>query len=481
SFQLSSFIFFFLTAALVTAPLIIYLTIINPSAEQRIDALSGPLNKLTAGNPSEVIQSTLNTLGMFTLRGDAVPIYNVSDRPVFPEPISAALFYLGLLVCLWRWKKPQYALMSIWFIISLGPAMITPFSPNFVRTIASWPIPFVFVGIGLDEALQIAGRERRLARLRTLSLSRILAIFFAVVLIYNSFSTARDYFINWPTGDYVRFWQQATWTQAVRTLNADPSTETVAASGLSINTFDPQTFDLLGLRSDIKVKWFDCRNAILFPAGRTIRYLIPAFFPCDQDLWSLFVWDAKLLNQPNWPGTQETIFALYDFERPQSLAEGLASSAVFPPVYIGSERFEVDKPLQPIATWVDFGGLRFCGPWIDQFTGNVAPKPGATVLIDTCWVLMQPVAPPLKIFVHITAPDGKIFAQWDGLDVNVGTLEPGDMFIQRHSLKLPSDLPSGPYRISLGVYNPDTDARLKAIINGQTIDSIVLGQLDVTP
>ena len=46
---------FFLTALIVAAPLIIYLTVINPSAEARVADLSGPLNQLRAGNPSEVI------------------------------------------------------------------------------------------------------------------------------------------------------------------------------------------------------------------------------------------------------------------------------------------------------------------------------------------------------------------------------------------------------------------------------------------
>ncbi len=132
---------------IVAAPLIIYLTVINPTAESRVADLSGPLNQLRAGNPSEVISSTLNTLGMFTYRGDAVPIYNVGGRPVFPEIFGAALFIIGLLICLWRWKRPAYTLMLLWFFISLIPAMVTPFSPNFVRTIAAWPVPFVFAGI----------------------------------------------------------------------------------------------------------------------------------------------------------------------------------------------------------------------------------------------------------------------------------------------------------------------------------------------
>ena len=243
---------------------------------------------------------------MFTYRGDAVPIYNVSGRPVFPEIVGAALFVIGLLICLWRWKRPAYALMLIWFFISLIPAMVTPFSPNFVRTIASWPVPFVFAGVAMNEVLQWADKRRGAGsrmqgagsqtqgRPVILSPRHLVIALFTVVLAWNAVLTANDYFQQWPTGDYVRFWQQATWTQAVRTLNADPSTTPIAASGLSIQDFDPQTFDLLGLRSDLKVKWFDCRNAMLYPQeGTTTRYLTPAYLPCDADLQTRF-----------WPGAQ---------------------------------------------------------------------------------------------------------------------------------------------------------------------------------
>ena len=212
--------------------------------------LSGPLNQLRAGDPSEVITSVLNTLGMFTYRGDAVPIYNLSGRPVFPEIVGAALFIIGLLISVWRWKRPAYALMLIWFFISLLPAMLTPFSPNFVRTIAAWPVPFVFAGIAMNEAMQFVGRRSN--QRSVIRNQKLAATFFALVLALNAASTFNDYFRQWPTGDYVRFWQQATWTQAVRTLNAGSSTAPIAASGLSIHDFDPQTFDLLGLRSDLK-------------------------------------------------------------------------------------------------------------------------------------------------------------------------------------------------------------------------------------
>lgn len=472
---------FFITALLVAAPLISYLTVINPRAEERVADLSEPLNQLLAGNPSEVITSTLNTLGMFTVKGDAVPIYNVSERPVFPDPIGSALFYLGLLVCVWRWRQPAYAFMLIWFVISLTPAMVTPFSPNFVRTIAAWPVPFVFAGLGMESIGQLVTGQlvtRSKRHLVPPSPRHLVIGFLGLVLAINAVLTYRDYFLDWPRGDYVRFWQQATWTQAVRALNADPASTPIGVSGLSIHDFDPQTFDLLGVRSDLKVQWFDCRSAMVYSGDADLqRYIVPGYLPCDIERLG-----AKLISQVHWPDSSDVAYSLYHFnlDQPRGYIFKLREN----PVYLGGESFDAQAPLSDVTrvSPPDFEDLRFFGGVIDR-TGEVPPpdlsyfRPGSTVVLDTYWQLQQSPTSPLKIFVHLTASDGYIAAQADGLDVNLATLQPGDLFRQRQQLVLPADLPPGPYRISLGVYHPDTGVRLTAQIGDRTVDSIVLGML----
>jgi hypothetical protein len=181
---------------------------------------------------------------------------------------------------------------------------------QFVRTIASWPVPFVFAGIAIVEVVQWVSRTGN--QQSVFSIRRLLVVVFVGYCV-NAALTVYDYFQQWPTGDYVRFWQQATWTQAVRTLNADRSSTPIAASGLSIQDFDPQTFELLGLRSDLKVKWFDCRNAMLYPqTGATTRYLTPAYLPCDTDLQNRFWPGAQIVMQPHWPDTSDAIITLQE-------------------------------------------------------------------------------------------------------------------------------------------------------------------------
>jgi hypothetical protein len=403
------------------------------------------------------------------------------------------LFVIGLLICLWRWKRPAYALLLLWFFISLLPAMVTPFSPNFVRTIAAWPAPFVFAGLAMVEVARWAAARSKLQdagsrtlRYRVILSSRHLVIgLCALVLVWNAALTANDYFRQWPSGDYVRFWQQATWTQAVRALNANPSTAPIAASGLSVQDFepgadfDPQTFDLLGLRSDLKVKWFDCRNAILYPVDMeqpSIRYLSPPFFSCDADLKSSYLPGLETIAQPQWPNSGDTIFSLEQFKRPWTLAELLLPRVVTSTLYLGAESFDPISPLRDLAQpggLPDFEGLPFFG----ATPHPTVLTPGTTLTFDTLWTLAHPITSSLKIFIHITAPDGKIGAQWDGLDVNVGSLETGDMFVQRHHIELPPDLPPGPYRISLGAYHADSGRRLQAQLGDRTVDSAVLGML----
>jgi 4-amino-4-deoxy-L-arabinose transferase-like glycosyltransferase len=471
---------FFLAALLAAAPLISYLTVINPSAEARVADLSGPLNQLRAGDPTEVMSSTLNTLGMFTYRGDMVPIYNVSGRPVFPEFGGAALFVIGLLISLWRWKRPAYTLLLLWFFLSLIPAMVTPFSPNFVRTIAAWPVPFVFAGIAMVEVVRLIGRRSN--QQSAVRNQKLAAAFLALVLLWNVASTFTDYFQQWPTGDYVRFWQQATWTKVVREINANPTAAPVAASGLSIHDFDPQTVDLLNLRPEFKVRWFDCRSALVYlPGGVTTTYLVPAYLPCDLERWN-----AQVLSESQWPDSGEAAYTRYGLDTSQTRAwiQTLSEN----PIYLGSENFNAQAPLDGLtrARPPDFGGLQLFGARIDR-TEDATVRPsdlsifqaGSTVRLDTFWMLEQPQSAPLKIFVHLTAPDGKIVAQWDGLDVNLRTLEAGDMFGQRHRLELPADLPPGPYRISLGVYQPDDGTRLRAQSGDRIVDSVVLGMLTV--
>jgi hypothetical protein len=60
------------------------------------------------------------------------------------------------------------------------------------------------------------------------------------------------------------------------------------------------------------------------------------------------------------------------------------------------------------------------------------------------------------MFLHLLDQDGKLVAQFDGMDTVMDDLVPGDMIVQLHTLKLPQELPNAVYRFQLGMYRLDT-------------------------
>src|SRR5262249_19977593 len=95
-------------AALVAAPLAGHYAAHWSAFVFRVDMVSLTNPWVNAGDPWGLLWHNLQgTAGMFAVRGDADPQYNVAARPVFTLPL-AALFALGLGVVVARWRQPAY-------------------------------------------------------------------------------------------------------------------------------------------------------------------------------------------------------------------------------------------------------------------------------------------------------------------------------------------------------------------------------------
>ena len=87
---------------------------------------------------------------------------------------------------------------------------------------------------------------------------------------------------------------------------------------------------------------------------------------------------------------------------------------------------------------------------------------------------------PISTFVHVTMDVAtEIVAQYDGWDIAIRGLEPGDVWIQPVEIALPSDLSPGSYTLSLGLYSPQTGARLPITTGVEPADAVTLGVLRV--
>lgn len=136
-------------AALVMAPFI-YFALAHPEVvNQRLNTLGGPYFEIQRGEFTGVIENLKGVAGMFTAAGDADDRYNFSGRPVF-DPITGALFFLGLVLGLWRVRRPAYALLLIWLGVMLIPTVLATGAPSFLRACGAFFPIVALPGLGLD-------------------------------------------------------------------------------------------------------------------------------------------------------------------------------------------------------------------------------------------------------------------------------------------------------------------------------------------
>jgi hypothetical protein len=79
----------------------------------------------------------------------------------------------------------------------------------------------------------------------------------------------------------------------------------------------------------------------------------------------------------------------------------------------------------------------------------------------TVWRVLRPASGPRRFFVHALDAEGRLLAQADGLGAPAAFWRAGDMLFQRHTLELPAGIEVAD--LLLGVYNPETAERLRAV------------------
>ena len=132
---------------LLYAPL--YLTLrADPTLQQRVEQLAGPLDALRQGDAGPALQMTAATLGVFSFSGDPRWTYTLPGRPLF-DPLTAILFYGGLLLAMARWRRPRYSLILAWLGVALLPSALTPQAPSTVRLVGAMPVVYLLPGLAV--------------------------------------------------------------------------------------------------------------------------------------------------------------------------------------------------------------------------------------------------------------------------------------------------------------------------------------------
>ena len=446
-------VIFFGVAALVSAPLFIYLAA-HPGAETARDFQTEPLRALFSGNFAPVIETATATLKMFTFEGGGDPqiLYNLTGRPIFIG-LGSLLFVIGLLVSVVRFKLPAYAFMLIWLIVTLLPNMVTAPAPFFYRAIATQTPVVVMPAIA---TVALGNWVQRLSGSKRSWLTPVVVVLIAMVSLgQTAITTWPDYFDVWGANREVRFQYSAAYAEIASALEVTGDTTSVAVSGYFIEDADPIILEQALNRPDIPVRWFDAREALVVAANANAQRLaLPSYTPLADELQARFLQGVE-------PIAQSKDFKLYPFDTAHVRAqiEAWTPCADCPARFNDTiELLGLDRPMTVSKL---SGMLPILSAWRVVSEG----QPGSTA-----------------IFVHLLDEHGQIVAQDDRLGVPRHTWQPGDEFAQVHRLDL-SNVPAGKYRLALGLYNRSDNVRWAAqVLSGQALgDHVSLGEIEVTP
>ncbi len=438
-----------LLAAGLYGPLYSYLQT-HQTADARSAQINTPLTTLRDGDPGPILQNTLTTLGMFGLHGDPKWRHNIAGRPAFTPP-GAIFFYGGLLLSLWRWRQPRYALLLLWWAAGLLPGITTVDAPSSNRLIASLAPTYLIAALGMVEAGRwIVARWRR---------ALPLAILAGVsVGVWEASAALVPYFRTWPDQPQVREIYQATLSEALRDLDT-------RADGLPVCIGEPFIDDrylwlpsrTLRHADPTAIRWFNPASALILPAGGVeTRYIIPHHAPAlDPALSSQWLGDMTLeASSKHHTETGQAVYTIYRLAAQTRLTEKLTALAATGPLWTSGEvEFAPNPPpgtRQPHDLPVNLGHqLALLGYELEASQ----LRPGDRLTILTYWRVLAPVEPPLAaIFVHLLDSHSQVHGQHDGLGARSPDWQPGDVLVQVHRFQIAPDAPPGHYWLELGAY-----------------------------
>ncbi len=434
---------------LLAAPMFVWLHR-HPGAEQRLAMLDAPLQALRRGDLSLILNRAWDGLRAFLVpgHGDDFLAYTTPGRPFF-DPLTGALFLVGVGLCVARWREPACAFALIWFAIGISPTLITGAPAATTRSIAALPVAFLFPALAAVEGARRAARH--LGRWAAGAIGTGFAAFVAV----TGALSARDYFVRWGASPDVRAAYQHTLVEAARYLDAQPEAGTVAVSSLyPLAPHDPYVFEMSLVRRDLRLRWFDARHALLIPAETTARLIAPSSASLDAhwaDLPGLRLRERVMLRADDL----DPFFVVYDW-RPEETLAAL------------DERMQSEPAEPPLPA--DFGVLQLEGYSLQ--TPTVAP--GHTVALLTLWRVIGSPPEEMVLFTHTLDAEGNIVGQEDRLDAPSWAWQPGDVIAQLHRFMLPPDLAPGTLALQVGVYTRADVVRLPVLVNGVVVDDRVL-------
>lgn len=441
-----------LLAGLLAAPMFLYLQR-YPYALTRLDMLDRPLQELQAGNWRPLAQNAAQALLAFFWpgQGDQFLAYNIPGRPVL-EALTAVFGFSGIIVCLWRWRQPQAAIILLWFGVGIAPSLITGATANTTRNLAALPAVFMLPAIGFwFWADWMRARQPRAA-------SALAAGVLGVWLVIAGFTATADYFIHWGQSPAVRGAYQQNLVQMLAYVAQHEDGRAAIFSTVYPGPAHDPSLGLV-LAGEAGYRWVDGRYALLLPHHQNALALVPSSTPLHPALGQLVrPWQTIFLR----PDDLDPFFTVY---------EVAAEAAAW--------------EWQMAANLNDALTLRHAG-WLQN-----PVHPGETAELLTIWQVQDParvgpIVPPafttdVVMFTQILGEDGRPWVQRDSLEAPSWGWQPGDVLLQIHPLFIPPGATPGVHPAIVGIYDRASQARLPLLNEaGEAIDDkITVSPLEI--
>jgi hypothetical protein len=411
------------------------------------------------------------TLGMLLIHGDENWRQNYSGAPVF-DMINGGVFLLGLAVVIWRRRITDLFLLVL-ALTMLAPSMLSIDSPHYLRTAGAAPAIYTIWAIGVNTLARLrlrrspapaAGEPGRGGRsldvgsdnrapARRMAPTVLTAVMTLGVITVAFGRTVRTYFVDYAASPAMAAAFNVNLAAAGRFLASDPTWATDRADVYVTDTY----------RQD--------RASVSF-------FLYPHLEPTARLNW---------LDEPN-------VGTFFDQAKTIPLP-------VKPSLYIiegsGQEVLDALGPAVQRTAWISDGGWSdtraiWANPTPSEWFGaTVGARFGQSLVLERAMVsghrvglrwkiLALPDYQP-SIFVHVLdAQDHTLAVADQVIGFPVQQWRIGQEFVTWHTLHLPTGLVPGRYRITAGVYRKETLVREPAVLDGQPVATVEVGELSVT-
>lgn len=284
-------------AALIYAPLFQFITAHPETALARLGDLSGDMDALRQGNPAPMLTNVAKVFGMFGVSGDPEWRYNVAGRPIF-DPLWAVLFYAGLGVALWRFRRAAYAFVLIWLAVMLLPSILSGSDLSQHRAVGAIGAAFILPALPLDEIRTFA--FKRWGRNGNIAVGAAVAL----LILLAAVGGINAYFVTWTNNPEVRLIQRADLATAARWLDEHQGDARALVSAEFANDLDRGSFNLVA-RKQNRAQFFQGADTFALPANADAFVVDTRSGPIADSFRAKFFQDAPTLETTLADGTPE--------------------------------------------------------------------------------------------------------------------------------------------------------------------------------